>query len=181
MNTILLSHFLLVKVWRYSWWIRGIYLPYIRYFRMASLNIEAETKWPPFSIQHIQMNFLKWEYMSFDENSLKFVTMGPTNNIPALVEIMDWRRPGANAFSQPMMVTLLMHICVTRRELLPRVNAGGLMVNNNIYYVCSRVLLVPYNIVGQFIAGFLLTYLHTKIMSFKSMHCRTHIWRSTWS
>ena len=26
--------------------------------------------------------------------SLKFVFKGPINNIPALVQIMDWRRPG---------------------------------------------------------------------------------------
>ena len=35
------------------------------------------------------------------------------NNIPALVEIMAWRRPGDKPLSEPMMVTLLTHICVT--------------------------------------------------------------------
>ena len=35
--------------------------------------------------------------------SLKFVPKGLINNIPALVQIMAWRRPGANPLSEPMM------------------------------------------------------------------------------
>ena len=46
--------------------------------------------------------------------SLKFVPKGPINNIPALVEIMAWRRPGDKPLSEPMMVRLPTHICVTR-------------------------------------------------------------------
>ena len=45
--------------------------------------------------------------------SPKFVPMGPINNIPALVQIMAWRRPGDKPLSEPMMVSLLTHICVT--------------------------------------------------------------------
>ena len=36
--------------------------------------------------------------------SLKFVPMGPVNNIPALVPIMAWRRPGAKPLSETMLV-----------------------------------------------------------------------------
>ena len=46
--------------------------------------------------------------------SMKFVPKGPINNIPALVQIMAWRRPGDKPLSEPMMVSLTMHICVTR-------------------------------------------------------------------
>ena len=46
--------------------------------------------------------------------SLKFVPKGPINNIPALVQIMAWRRSGDKPLSEPMMVSLPMHICVTR-------------------------------------------------------------------
>ena len=46
--------------------------------------------------------------------SLKFVPKGPINNIPALVQIMAWRRSGDKPLSEPMMVSLLTHICVTR-------------------------------------------------------------------
>ena len=48
--------------------------------------------------------------------SLKFVPMGPINNIPALVQIMAWRRPGDKPLSEAMMVSLLTHICVTRPQ-----------------------------------------------------------------
>ena len=33
--------------------------------------------------------------------SLKFVPMGPINNIPALVKIMAWRRQGDKPLSEP--------------------------------------------------------------------------------
>ena len=46
--------------------------------------------------------------------SLKFVPTGPINNIPALVQIMDWRRPGDKPLSEPMMVSLPTHICITQ-------------------------------------------------------------------
>ena len=45
--------------------------------------------------------------------SLKFVPRGPINNIASLVQIMAWRRPGDKPLSEPMMVNLLTHICVT--------------------------------------------------------------------
>ena len=35
--------------------------------------------------------------------SLTFVPKGPTNNISALVQIMDWRRPGDKPLSEPML------------------------------------------------------------------------------
>ena len=38
------------------------------------------------------------------------------NNIPSLVQIMAWRRPGNKQLSEPMMVSLLMHICVTQPQ-----------------------------------------------------------------
>ena len=48
--------------------------------------------------------------------SLKFVPKGPINNYPSLVQIMAWRRSGDKPLSEPMMVSLLTHICVTRPQ-----------------------------------------------------------------
>ena len=48
--------------------------------------------------------------------SLKFVPKGRINNIPALVQIMAWRRPGDKSLSEPMMVNLLTHICIIRPQ-----------------------------------------------------------------
>ena len=48
--------------------------------------------------------------------ALKFVLKVPVNNIPSLVQIMAWRRPGDTPLSEPMMVSLLTHIGVTRLQ-----------------------------------------------------------------
>ena len=48
--------------------------------------------------------------------SLKFVPKGPISNIPASIQIMAWRRSGDKPLSEPMMVSLPMHICVTRPQ-----------------------------------------------------------------
>ena len=64
--------------------------------------------------------------------SLKFVPKVRINIIPALVQIMAWRRPGDKPLSEPMMVSLLTHICVTRPQ----------WVNNTLHvfkpYSCIR-------------------------------------------
>ena len=48
--------------------------------------------------------------------SLKIVPMCPDDNIPALAHIMAWRLPCGEPFSEPLMVSLLTHICVTRPQ-----------------------------------------------------------------
>ena len=48
--------------------------------------------------------------------SLKFVPKFRINNIPALVQIMTWHWPGDKPLSEPMMFSLLTHICVTRPQ-----------------------------------------------------------------
>ena len=50
------------------------------------------------------------------EISLTFVPKGSINNNPALFQIMAWRRPGDKPLSEPMMVSSLTHICVTRPQ-----------------------------------------------------------------
>ena len=48
--------------------------------------------------------------------SLKFVPKGLINNIPALVQIMAWRPPGDKPLSEPMLVSLPTHICITQPQ-----------------------------------------------------------------
>ena len=48
--------------------------------------------------------------------SLKFVPKARINNIPALVQIMAWCRPGNKPLSEPMMVTLSTYICITQPQ-----------------------------------------------------------------
>ena len=77
--------------------------------------------------RHFADDILKWIFLTENVRisiniSLKFVPMVQINNIPALVQIMAWRRPGDKPLSEPMMLSLLTHICVTRPQW---VNKGG--------------------------------------------------------
>ena len=47
------------------------------------------------------------------KKSLKFVPKVLINSIPALVQIMAWHLSGNKPLSEPMMLSLLMHICIT--------------------------------------------------------------------
>ena len=46
--------------------------------------------------------------------SLKSVCKGPVNNIPVCIQIMAWHHPGDKPLSEPVMVSLLTHICITQ-------------------------------------------------------------------
>ena len=50
------------------------------------------------------------------EISLKFIPKGPINNIPALVQIMVWRQSGNKPLTEPLVVRLPTHTCVTRPQ-----------------------------------------------------------------
>ena len=52
--------------------------------------------------------------------SLKFAPKVPINNIPALGQIMAWRRRGDMPLSEPMKDYLLMHICITWPQWVDR-------------------------------------------------------------
>ena len=64
--------------------------------------------------------------------SLKFVPGVRINNNPALVQIMAWRRPGDKPLSEPMMISLLMHICATRPQWV-KLNCGCPIIELWIY------------------------------------------------
>ena len=51
---------------------------------------------------------------------LKCVPTGSINNIPALVRIMAWRRPGDKPLSEAMLVSLQTHKCVTKPQWVNR-------------------------------------------------------------
>ena len=60
--------------------------------------------------------FLNENVWISNEISLKFVPKGPINNIPSLVQMMAWRRPGDKPLSEPMVVRFTTHICVARPQ-----------------------------------------------------------------
>ena len=62
--------------------------------------------------------------------SLKFVPMCPIHNM--LFQIMAWHRPGDKPLSEPMLASLLMHICVPRPQWFKVVDrCAGSRVNTN--------------------------------------------------
>ena len=67
------------------------------------------------------MLFLEWKI------SLMFIPNGPIHNMPVLVQMMAWRRPGDKPLSVPMVVGLLAHICVTRPQWVNGAEEIGLV------------------------------------------------------
>ena len=88
--------------------------------------------------RHFQDGIFKYvflnEYVKSSNNVSLFVPKGPIDNIPALVQIMAWRRPGDKPLSEPMMVRLQTHICVTRPQWVNESNIplSALQVPGNI-------------------------------------------------
>ena len=70
----------------------------------------------PFADDIFKCIFLNENEWILPRISLKFVPKVRINKITALVQIMAWRRPGDKPLSEPMMVSLLTHICVTRPQ-----------------------------------------------------------------
>ena len=103
--------------WR-QWWPRST-MPYVinRLVTQLTLNTlrprQNGRHFPDDIFKCISLNENIWILI---EISLNFVPRGPINIIPALVQIMAWRRPGVKPLSEPMMVCLLTHICVTRPQ-----------------------------------------------------------------
>ena len=57
--------------------------------------------------------------------SLKFVPKVLINNIPALIQIMAWRQPGAKSLSELMMVKVPTPICITRPQWVKLLHRTG--------------------------------------------------------
>ena len=89
---------------------------------------------PNYILRCIFLNGNEWVLIQI---SLKCIAKGPINNIPSLVQIMDWRLVGAKPLSEPMMVSSLMHTCPTQPQWVnPR---GWVMMSNSwLYFVSLR-------------------------------------------
>ena len=86
------------------------------------------------SRQRVFLNEIFWLFMQI---SLKFVPHGPISSIPALVPIMAWRRPGDKPLSEPMMASLLTHICIAQPQ---RVNGDTVMISDMFIMTWKRFL-----------------------------------------
>ena len=90
------------------------------------------------------------------EVSLKFVPKGPLNNIPALDQIMAWRRPGDKPLSEPMVVRFPTLICVTRPQWVnAKENASAMKLR--LFFIKPSTCDVTY-----FLNNFNNTFVHFK-------------------
>ena len=109
--------------------------------RMLSKPLEETLLWEFVFISYIHFNTLRlrqngchfpdniFKCIFLNENvwillriSLKFLLKFQINNIPAMVQIMAWCRPGNKPLSEPIMVSLLMHICAIRLQCVNNIN-----------------------------------------------------------
>ena len=65
--------------------------------------------------------------------SLKLI---PIKNIPALVQIMAWHHPGDKPLSEPVMVNLQMHICITQPQWVTSETARGSECVELVFWMC---------------------------------------------
>ena len=89
-----------------------------QYFTLMGKLCGANTLRPRQNGHHFADDTFKLIFMNENVRistniSFKFVPKGLINNIPALVQIMAWHRPGDKPLSEPMMVNLLTHLCIT--------------------------------------------------------------------
>ena len=92
------------------WWHDGIRTSAITMWILTHLPLD---KWPPYHNgrrRYFQMHFHEWKNCVLIKISLQFIVKGPFRNVPALVEIMAWRRIGENQCSPDSLT----HICGTR-------------------------------------------------------------------
>ena len=80
--------------------------------------------------RHFPYNIFIWISLNANVSisikiSLKFVPKAQINNIPALVQIMAWRRSGDKPLVQPMMVSVLTHTCGTRPQWVKKILIYG--------------------------------------------------------
>ena len=103
-------------------------MPYM-YIYSQLIESSVNTLRPRQNGRHFANDIFKCIF--FNENvwipikiSMKFVSKGPIKNIPASVQIMAWCRPGNKPLSEPMMVSLTTHICITQPQW---VNVGAIL------------------------------------------------------
>ena len=107
------NNVLLIKSVVIYWWLsRLISCPHI----MGLNTLRARQNCRHFADDIFKRIFLNENVWISLKIWLNFVSKVPINNIPAMVQIMVWRRSGDKPLSQPMMISLLTHICVTRPQ-----------------------------------------------------------------
>ena len=117
---------------------------------LTSQHIEAETNGRHFADAIFKCIFFNENVWIPIKISLKFVPKGSIDNIPAMVQIMAWRRRGDKPLSGPMVVCLPTHICVARPQWVKEYHIDTCITLHNIHIAsqpfnkdCSREVGMP--------------------------------------
>ena len=108
--------------------------------------------------------------------SLKFVPRGRINNIPALVHIIAWCRPGGKPLSEPMMVSSLTHICVTRPQWVNYMLWMNELCMFHFMYLCIEYRFYLYRTIALKQLMQNITGTEMKWRLSYSMHSKTNEW-----
>ena len=110
--------------------------------RMNTLRLRQHGRHFPDIFKCIWFNENVWILIKI---SPKFVSKGPIDNIPASVQIMAWHQPGDKPLSEPIMVSLLMHICITRPRWMNTLELNKLVRDfTDKIFACNKKLLVDF-------------------------------------
>ena len=75
---------------------------------VSKFHFESKTKYPSFCRRHFYIHFLvEQTWCILIQISLRFVPMVPSNNKPALLQIVAWRRIGDNPLSETRMMPFI--------------------------------------------------------------------------
>ena len=141
--------------------------------------------------KYIFLNEIVWIPIKI---SLKSVPECPINNIPALVQIMAWRRPGDKPSSGPIMVSLLTHICVTRPQWVKASGFNGMPlqlplcwhVENNSVILCISCHLSDMKHLSQggriiFCVFWIYQIIHLRNTYICGLHTSFYMWMANWT
>ena len=126
------SSYTVWALWRHG--ISNLDQYYFRWWLIAWQRHTINTLRPRQNGHHFPENifnclFLEENVWILIKISLKFVPKGPISKMSALVQIMAWRHPGDKPLSEQMMVSLLMHICITRPQWVNWTNVWLMVIN----------------------------------------------------
>ena len=90
----------------YPWIIKNHYLLTVAMWEWKDSNytLQINTLRPRKTGRHFSDDIFKWILITI---SLEYVPRGPTDHIPALIQILTWRRPEDKSFSDPLIIILL--------------------------------------------------------------------------
>ena len=142
-NQLLKQQFQITSISPRGQWLNSMAFVYVIIFSesmpqlpRANEYIKAKTKW------HFKCIFLIENICISINISLKFVPKGNINNIPALLQIIASCWPGDKPLSEPMIISLLTHICISQPQWVK-----GKLMSISIYhqFIKKKTSMVDHN------------------------------------